>query len=133
MLVLLALATINCATIQYPDGTRQRIILPQVSSIVTVKNNCAPVIDVEGSEGPIMKGVRYSTSVTVPLISDAFTGFYREMFLTITAYRRRGGGIEYLGSATKTFSVATYSGTQRSFWIVDRLDSPYSAICQPSP
>ena len=135
LLVLLALATSNCATVTYSDGTKRRIPLSQVAVIVTVLNNCAPFIDVYDAEGAIRRGIGYSGSVTVPLISDAFSGPYREMPLILKAYRpsRAGNGVEYLGSISRRFGVSTYYGSQRVDWTIDHLESPPGASCQPSP
>lgn len=123
ILFLAALAT-GCATIQYPDGSRQKIFLPQVATVVTVHNDCAPILDVHGSNGLIMAGVGYGRSVTIPLISTAFSGNNRSSFLTVKGFVDTPRGREYLGSLTREFYVNTYEGTQREPWTIDNLRLP---------
>lgn len=123
LLFLLALTT-GCATMVYPDGSRQSVLLPQVATVVTVNNDCVPVLDIHGSEGLLMAGVKYGHSVTVPLVSTAFSGDSRRSFLTVKGFLETDEGREYLGSQTREFHVNVYQGTQRVPWTIDHLRLP---------
>lgn len=131
--VILAVVATGCATrtIQLPDGTivRQREVMPQAGVVVTVQNNCSPVMAIESLHGPEVGNLVYGRSATLPVPARAFGGYNREVWVMAKAYT---AGLQYIGSAVLREFVSTYDGTRDRIWQVDRLDSPSGARC-PSP
>jgi hypothetical protein len=121
LVVVVALVTSGCVTIQYPDGSEQKFAMLQVGIVARVVNNCAPFLDLERVNGLVVEGLPYGGSVTIPLVSTPFTGSNRRMPLVAKGYNENR---EYLGSSTHMFSVNTSQGSQEEVWTVDRLDLP---------
>jgi len=121
ILSLIAVAASGCATIRQADGTTTRYFLTQVSVVVRVVNNCAPLMDLERVGGVVVKGLPYGGSATVPLVSTPFSGSNRRMPLTAKGYTEK---MVYLGSISREFYVNTYEGTREEVWEVSRLNLP---------
>lgn len=128
VLLLVAVMASGCATAVYPDGSRHRVPMPQIGVIVTVTNYCSPFVGLyHGAElqAPL---VPYGASARIPVSSLAFSGPYRRVHLEVKAFEM---GLNPIGSATRTFGVSTYQGSQPELWLVDRLNSPPGARCSP--
>ncbi|MDP2641897.1 MAG: hypothetical protein Q8P21_01235 [bacterium] len=133
-LALLALSAMGCATkiVQLPDGTivKRRGMMPQVGVIVTIKNNCSPMMAIESIHGPEVSNLAYGKSATLPIPTRAFSGDSREIWVMISAYTASS---VYIGSAVLRERVSIRQGTRDGVvWQVDQLDSPPNVTC-PSP
>lgn len=94
-------------------------LMPQVGVILTVVNNCTPVLDGDSpTHGVLFRNLPYGSSVTLPLSSVAFSGSSREIAVLVRGSTKAG---TYLGSATRTFYVDTYRGTRSKVWEVDHI------------
>jgi len=118
VLGLIAVAGSGCATVMMPNGSTKRYFMSQVGVVVRVVNNCAPLLDLERVGGIVVKGLPFSESTTVPLVSTPFSGSSRRMPLTAKGYTAER---QYLGSVTKEFQVNTYEGTHEEFWAVNQI------------
>ena len=125
---LLALAVFVAVTVggcahKGPVNTtpQRRVVLWQVASIVHVINNCSPLLDLERRGLVEINGLPYGESAQVPLVSTPFSGSSRRMFLVAKGYTEK---LEYLGSATRQFSVSTSRGSQEKVWEVNKLRLP---------
>ena len=119
---LIALLSSACANRGVVNTTPQRrVIMWQVGVRVHVVNNCAPLLDLERDGRVEIKDLPYGESAQVPLVSGAFGGNNRQMFLIAKGYTVKN---EYLGSATRTFYANTYEGSREEVWEVDRLNLP---------
>jgi hypothetical protein len=115
--LMLGLSVSGCLTVHTPTGT-QRFILPQVSVVVRVVNNCAPLLDIWGPTGLLVEGLGYGGVATVPLVSQAFTGNYRYVEAMVQGYNLNK---VYLGSESKGFYVDTQQGSRQENWTIEYL------------
>lgn len=133
VLALVAFAASACATrvIHLPDGrvAVSREAMPQVGVILSVRNNCAAFLVVESGGIPRNVGLPFGKSDRIPISTSAYSGLgYRTIEVLASAQDAQG---RYLGSITERFDVDTYRGTYERTWVVDRLDSPPGARCDP--
>jgi hypothetical protein len=124
----------GCATriVELEDGTVRRVreILPQVGVVVTVQNNCAPVLSVQSLHGTEVKSLAFGKSATIPVSSRPFSGYNREIWVMVRAY---DSSMNYLGSAELREYADTSYGTRDKLWQVDDLESPPRAKCPAAP
>lgn len=123
LLALVVVLMVGCVAIPVgrSNGGMQLFIMYQVGMVVRVVNNCAPFLDLETVNGVLVQGLPYGSSVTVPMVSEPFSGSYRQMSLTAKGYTANR---EYLGSLTATFQLSTYDGSRSAVWEVDHLRLP---------
>ncbi len=121
VLALIAIAVNGCATISYPNGSTQKLVLLQVGVIVRVVNNCTPKMDFETINGVVLKDLPYGGSQTILMQSMPFSGSNR--YLSLVAKGKTDKG-EYLGSVVKRFYVNTYQGSRQEIWEISTLRLP---------
>ena len=128
LVLLIALAISGCVAYTYPDGSSQKFMMIQTGVILRVVNNCSPLMDIETTDGLVLKGLGYGGSETILLNSVPFSGNYRRMPVVAKGYTARG---EYLGSLSREFSVNTRQGTRREIWEINSLRLPgWSGRCR---
>jgi len=121
LVALMAVVAGGCVGVPVGGGGYEIVVPYQVGAFVRVVNNCAPILSLESLNGIEIKELPYGNSTTVPLISAPLSGRHRRLYLTAKGYT---ADRVYLGSATRTFHVSTYTGSRSDVWEVDRLHLP---------
>jgi hypothetical protein len=133
-MLVMASMMCGCATriVELEDGTVRRVreILPQVGVVVTIQNNCAPMLSIQSLHGTEVKSLAFGKSATIPVSSRPFSGYNREIWVMIRAY---DSSMNYLGSAEMREYADISNGTRDKLWQVDDLDSPPRAKCPAAP
>jgi hypothetical protein len=109
---LLAILASGCAQVVYPDGSRRRVPMTQVGVVLTVQNDCAPVLEAYQDGILMMANIRRGQHATFPLVSAAFTGSSREVEVLFKYYSLIGDTLNYLGSLVERFWVNIYGGSE---------------------
>lgn len=113
-------------TVRLPDGslTNKRIVMIQSGIVVSVVNNCAPLLDIESVGGRHFINAKFGESVTVTGVARPLSGYGYSRRIQFTVKGYSADRTIYLGSSTREFSVSTYEGTHEETWVVDQLALP---------